>query len=160
MLVQLLEKYGINGLELVHLTSGINSQMYLTLKGLMEQKKASFPAEKKFIDEMKLVEAHYVGKYQIKVQAPAEKDAHDDQADAVALASWVAQQWAMNEGAREFADILSGIDPARLARNHGLMSLGFDPNISSMAELKSHERQLGILQRSNLNSVVNPFRRR
>lgn len=161
MLVQLLEKYGIRGLDLVHLTTGINSQMYMTLKGLMEQRKVSFPAEEKFKAEMKLVEAYYVGKYQIKVQAPQEKGAHDDQSDAAALSSWVAQQWSLNEGAREFADILNGIDPSRLARNHGLALGGFDPNLNTISELKSYERQLGLLQRgSGSSSVINPFRRR
>ena len=159
MLVQLLEKYNINGLDLVHLTTGINSQMYLILKGLMEQRKTSFPKEEKFIAEMKLVEAFYIGKYQIKVQAPAEKDAHDDQADSTALASWVAQQWSLNEGSREFADILNGMNPALLVRNHGLVG-NFDPNLMSMAELKTYERQLGMNQRYNPGVVINPFRRR
>ena len=160
MLVQLLEKYGINGLELVHLTSGINSQMYLILKGLMEQKKTSFPEEPLFIAEMKLVEATYVGKYQVKVQAPAERNAHDDQADSTALAAWVAQQWAMGEGSREFADILNGYDPATRSRNNGLSAGAFNPNLMSMSEMKSYERQLALSQKSNLNAVTNPYRRR
>ena len=157
MLVQLLQTYGINGLDLVHLTSGINSQMYLVLKGLMQQKKVTFPDVKKFHDEIKLVEANYIGKYQIKVQAPAEKDAHDDMCDSTALASWVAQQWATGEGAREFADIMNGWNPANFV--NGLPKNGLDLQTSSMSELRSYERQLAIMQKVN-GGVQNPFKRR
>ena len=157
MLVQLLQNYGINGLDLVHLTSGINSQMYLVLKGLMEQRKASFPDEKRFIDELKLVEATYMGKYQIRVQAPAEKDAHDDMCDATALSSWVAQQWSIGEGAREFADIINGWNPQNFFM--GLPKGGLDIQTASMAELKAYERQLALMSRVN-GGVQNPYRRR
>jgi hypothetical protein len=157
MLVQLLQTYGINGLDLVHLTSGINSQMYLVLKGLMEQKKTSFPNVPKFHEELKLVEANYMGKYQIRVQAPAEKDAHDDMCDSTALASWVAQQWSIGEGAREFADIMNGWNPANFI--NGIPKTGLDLQTSSMADLRSYERQLAIMQKAN-GGVQNPYRRR
>lgn len=157
MLVQLLQNYGINGLDLVHLTSGINSQMYLVFKGLLEQKKISLPNEERFLSELKLVEASYSGKYQIRVQAPAEKDAHDDMCDASALASWVAQQWALGEGSREFADICDGWSPANFTA--GLPNSGLDVQTASMAELKSYERQLALMQKIN-SGVQNPYRRR
>ena len=157
MLIQLLQNYGINGLDLVHLTSGINSQMYLVLKGLMEQKKARFPDEKLFLDELKLVEASYVGKYQIKVQAPSEKNAHDDMCDSAALAAWVAQQWSIGEGSREFADILNGWNPNNFYM--GAPKSGMDLQTSSLSELKSYERQMSIIRKVN-GGVQNPYRRR
>jgi hypothetical protein len=157
MLVQLLQSYGINGLDLVHLTSGINSQMYLVLKGLMEQKKTKFPNEKVFIEELKLVEASYTGKYQIRVQAPAEKNAHDDLCDAAALSSWVAQQWSIGEGAREFADIMNGWSPDNFYM--GLPKGGLDLQTASLYELRAMDRQSRIMQRAN-GGVQNPYRRR
>lgn len=153
MFVQLLESIEIHGLELVHLTSGINSQMYLTMKGLMEQRNIRFPNEEKFLNELKLVEASYVGKYQIRVEAPDEKDAHDDMCDAAALCSWVAQQWALNEGSREFRSILEGNSPVGPQ-----IATGWDVN-APLSVLKSQERMMQMQMRSSIG-VQNPFRRR
>ena len=155
MLVQLLQALNITGMELVHLTGGINSQMYLTLKSLMENRQARFPNNPEFIAELKLLEASFTGKYQVRVAAPDEKDAHDDMADAAALASYMAQTWATEGGSREIREIMQGV-PQNLPP--GYIRGGWDMN-GSMAHLKSFERQLR-MQFNPVGAVQNPWRRR
>jgi hypothetical protein len=156
MLVQLLQANNVTGMELIHLTGGINSQMYLTLKSLMENRQARFPYNEKFIAELKLLEASFTGKYQIKVAAPEEKGAHDDMADAAALAAYMAQTWAMEDGKREITDIMAGI---RQNRPPGYIPGGFDLNLP-MSHLKSFERQLQQQMRPSHGAVLNPWKRR
>jgi hypothetical protein len=97
-LVQLLELNKIYNVELVNLTSTLNSQMAYTLQGYVRDKRCRFPYVPKFLKELRLVEAEYINKYQIRVQAPLEKNSHDDMVDAAQLCAWKAQKWLMEEG--------------------------------------------------------------
>lgn len=156
ILVQLLLAKGVSGMELQHLTSGINSQMYLTLKTLMENRQVSFPENQEFIQELKLLEASYTNKYQIKVAAPDERGAHDDMADAVALAAYKAQTWAIGDGSREMGEIMMGISQNRIP---GMIAGGGWDNESSLVHLKSVERQVRMAM-NPIGAVKNPWRRR
>ena len=97
-LVQLLELNEIHNMELVNLTPAINSQMAYALRGYIENKLCSFPLVPKFVQELKLVELEVASKYQIRVQAPIEKGAHDDMADAAMLCAFLAQKWLIESG--------------------------------------------------------------
>ena len=97
-LVQLLAINQIYNIELLNLTTTINSQMAFALKGYMDNQRCRFPFVPRFMDELRLVEAEYVGKYQIRVQAPAEKGATDDMCDAAEEVAYIAQKWLMEEG--------------------------------------------------------------
>ena len=155
MLVQLLHANQVFGMELVHLTGGINSQMYLTFKTLMESRQARFPNNEEFIAELRLLEATFTNKYQVRVAAPEEKGAHDDMGDAAALASYMAQTWALDEGRREIAEIMQGV---RQNLAPGEIRGGWDMN-ASLAHLKSYDRQLR-MQMNPYGAVVNPWRKR
>lgn len=97
-LVQLLELNGIFHMDLLNLTPAINSQMAYALRGYIENKLCAFPYQPKFISEVKLLELEVASKYRIRVQAPAEKGAHDDMADAAQLCAFLAQRWLIEEG--------------------------------------------------------------
>jgi hypothetical protein len=97
-LVQLLDLNKIHNIELVNLTSTINSQMAYVLQGYIRDARCRFPYVPKFLQELRLVEAEYINKYQIRVQAPMEKGSHDDMVDAAQLCAYVAQKWLIEEG--------------------------------------------------------------
>jgi hypothetical protein len=97
-LVQLLELKKIRNFELVNLTPAINSQMAFALRGYIESERCSFPYVPKFIQELKLVELEVASKYRIRVEAPQEKNAHDDMADATMLCAFLAQRWLLEQG--------------------------------------------------------------
>jgi hypothetical protein len=97
-LVQLLEMNKIYNIELVNLTATINSQMAYVLQGYVRDNRCRFPYVPKFLKELKMVEAEYVNKYQIRVAAPLEKNSHDDMVDAAQLCAYKAQKWLMEEG--------------------------------------------------------------
>jgi hypothetical protein len=97
-LVQLLELNRIHNIELVNLTTTINSQMAYVLQGYVRDARCRFPFVPKFLKELRLVEAQYINKYQIRVAAPLEKGSHDDMVDAVQLCSYLAQKWLVEEG--------------------------------------------------------------
>ncbi len=156
ILVQLLTAHGVSGMDLVHLTGGINSQMYLTLKMLMENRQVSFPDNEDFMNEMRLLEASYTNKYQIRVAAPDERGAHDDMADSTALAAYMAQTWAIGEGNREIGEIMMGISQNRIP---GHIEGGGWDNMASMSHLKSVERQVKIAM-NPFGSIQNPWRKR
>lgn len=134
MLTQLLKLNNIENFDLVHLNTGINSQMYYTLKGFLDQGRIRFPDVPIFEKELKSVEAEIISKYQIRVQAPNEKGAHDDMCDAVALVAYQANQFMMNNP-RQMDDIMNGgtIDPI-------LYGMDFDPEVSSLSGYKAIER--------------------
>lgn len=92
-LIYLLGMHMVHNVELVNLTTAINSKAAYALRGFIKNKNCSFPYVPKFIEEIKLVEADVVGKYQIRVQAPPEKGSHDDMVDAVQLVAYLAQEW-------------------------------------------------------------------
>ena len=158
-LVQLLEINQIYNVDLLNLTTVINSQMAFSLKGYMDNRRCRFPFVPKFMDEIRLVEAEYVGKYQIRVQAPQEKGATDDMCDAVEEVAWVAQKWLMEEGGLRQ-------DPGgtSLAMQEQLMKTPvpiMNLDSISMTEIKVIERMRklqGSLMMSPGTSVVrNPF---
>ena len=96
-LVQLLELRKIYGVELINLTPSLNSRMYFALKGFIEKTRAHFPTNPKFSHELKNIEAEFTNKYQIRVQAPAEKGAHDDMCDVAAGCAMLAADWINDE---------------------------------------------------------------
>lgn len=144
MLIHLLGINGIQNVDLVHLTTGINSEMYYTLKGFIDQRRVSFPNVKKFIVELKNVEAEIMGKYQIRVQAPKEKGAHDDMCDAVALVAWQANEFMIKE-TRYIEDLLNGIDDGSAVFMGSQEYV--DPDSMSMTNLKMLERRRGIARK-------------
>ncbi len=95
---QLLQINGITTMELKHLNDQINSQMYFALRGFVNHGACRFPDVPKFITEFKMLEASFKSKYTLRVEAPSEKGAHDDMADAAALVALQAQQWLDEEG--------------------------------------------------------------
>ena len=97
-LVQLLDLNKIHNIELVNLTTTINSQMAYVLQGYIRDSRCRFPYVPKFLKELRLVEAEYINKYQIRVAAPMEKGSHDDMVDAAQLCAFVAQKWLVEEG--------------------------------------------------------------
>jgi hypothetical protein len=97
-LVQNLELSDIHNIELLNITNSINSQMAFALKGYIDNQRCRFPFVPKFMDELRLVEAEFVGNYQIRVQAPEEKGATDDMCDATEEVAYVAQKWLLEEG--------------------------------------------------------------
>jgi hypothetical protein len=96
-LVQLLPLRRIYNVDLLNLTPAINSQMYFALKGFIENVRCRFPNVTKFTTELKNVEAEFTNKYQIRVQAPAEKGAHDDMSDVAAMVAYQASLWLNDE---------------------------------------------------------------
>ena len=161
-LVQLLEINEIYNVELLNLTTIINSQMAFALKGYMDNTRCRFPYVPRFMHELRTVEAEYVGKYQIRVQAPPEKGATDDMCDAAEEVAYVAQKWLMEEGGLH-------VDPsgASLAIQEQmqkppapLMSL----DGVSMTDIKVIERmhrlQRGLMMSPGTVVVANPFHRR
>lgn len=138
MFIQLCHQRQMDFIELVHLTAAINSEAAYALQGYINQGICRFPDVPKFRHEMGTVEAYYVGKHQIKVEAPTEKNAHDDMYDAAALAAWRAQKWMSEEGNKFFA--LSGqqvqIGPDGLRPG----DLGLNPDVATMSQLRVAER--------------------
>ncbi len=97
-LVQLLELNKIHNIELINLSANINSQMAYVLQGYIRDSRCRFPFVPKFFQELRLVEAEFVNKYQIRVSAPLEKGSHDDMVDAAQLCAYKAQKWLIEEG--------------------------------------------------------------
>jgi hypothetical protein len=136
--------------------------MAFALKGYMDNTRCRFPYVPRFMHELRTVEAEYVGKYQIRVQAPPEKGATDDMCDAAEEVAYVAQKWLMDEGGLH-------VDPsgASLAIQEQmqkppapLMSL----DGVSMTDIKVIERmrrlQRGLMMSPGTVVVANPFHRR
>lgn len=98
MLIQLLEINQIHNIELINLTQALNSQMAFALKGYIDKGSVSLPYVPKYLHEMKMVEAQYTNKYQVRVEAPLEKDAHDDMSDATQGCAFLALKWLQEEG--------------------------------------------------------------
>ena len=161
-LVQLLEMNQIYNIELLNLTTVINSQMAFTLKGYMENQRCRFPFVQKFMDELRLVEAEFIGKYQIRVQAPEEKGATDDMVDAVQEVAYVAQRWLMEEGGlKQDPTGISLLMREQMNKpSVPLMSL----DSVAMSDLKTIERmhklQRGLLMSPGTVVVNSPWSRR
>lgn len=161
-LVQHLATNQILNVELLNLSTTINSQMAFALKGYMENSRCRFPFVPKFMDELRLVEAEFVGKYQIRVQAPEEKNATDDMVDAAQEVAFVAQKWLMEEGG-----LLQDPTGESLTMNEQL-SKPAAPLVCidgvSMQNLKVMEKmrklQTGLMMSPGAVVVSNPFHRR
>ena len=138
MFVQLARQRGINFLDLVHLSEGINSEMGYALQGYLNQGVIRFPDIPKFRHEIATVKATYIGKYRLRVEAPTEKGAHDDMVDAVALAAWKAQKWMLETGAKGFA--FSGPQILQSGTCLRAGDLGIDPELSTMSQLRVADR--------------------
>lgn len=138
MFTQLCRQRQMDFIELVHLTAAINSEAAYALQGYINQGVCRFPDVPRFLHEIGTVEAYYVGKHQIKVEAPNEKNAHDDMYDACALAAWRAQKWMAEEGGKHFA--FSGqqtqLGPDGLRPG----DLGLNPELSTFSQLRVAER--------------------
>ena len=138
MFTQLCKQRELDFIELVHLTSGINSEMYYALQGYINQEICRFPNVPKFLHEIGTVEAFYVGKHQISVKAPNEKDAHDDMCDAVALAAWGAQKWMLENKTMGFALSGSSIQFGPDMLRPG--DMGINPELATLSQLRVAER--------------------
>ena len=164
MFTQMARQMGLEFIDLVHFTSGLNSQMYYVLKGFITQRTLRLPDEPKVVAELQNLEATYTGKYTIKVEAPPEKNAHDDMADAIALAAWQANQWLLNEGQRYLGE--SAISTMMTPEIAGEGTLLPDLDAVSLTQLRLMERhrQMSSGFSSNLEGgMVSPrlfFRRR
>jgi hypothetical protein len=160
-LVQLLELNQIHNMELVNLTPAINSQMAYTLRGYIENKLCSFPFAPKFIQELKMVELEVASKYQIRVQAPVEKSAHDDMADSAMLCAFLAQRWLIEEGNLNMDP--SGLSLLMQSQMHKaptpLLSLDGVPlqTLRVMEKMKFAEKRSGIFGGTN---PISPWHRR
>ncbi len=160
-LVQLLELNRIYNVELINLTPSINSQMYFALKGFIENVRCRFPNVPKFTNELKNVEAEFTNKYQIRVQAPAEKGSHDDMADVAAGVAMLAAEWLQDE-----KHLLLDPSGSSLMQNERIgMPPGIMPSMDalSMADIKTLERQRKL--QSNMGipgfaTIKNPFHKR
>ena len=160
-LVQYLELKKIYNVELMNLTPALNSQMYFALKGFIERGRCRFPNVPKFQAELKNVEAEFTNKYQIRVQAPAEKGAHDDMCDVAALVAMLAAEW-LNDEMHLLLDPSGSSIRASEQMNRPLTPVK-DFDALSVRDMKLLNRQqklqrnLGI---SGLPSVQNPFFKR
>jgi hypothetical protein len=97
-LKQLLHINGIATMDQIAINEQINSKMFSDLRGFIDHTSASFPHVPKFETEFAQLQATFKSKYMLRVEAPNEKGAHDDMADAVALVAWLATDWLDKEG--------------------------------------------------------------
>lgn len=138
MFIHLARQRQLEFFELVHLTEAINSEMYFALQGYIHQHVCRFPDVPKFRHELGTVEAFFVGKHRIRVEAPTEKNAHDDMCDAAALSAWRAQKWMLEEKAKGFA--FSGEEIRQAGNKLRPGDLGINPEISPMSMVRVAER--------------------
>ena len=161
-LVQLLELNQIKNIELLNLTTAINSQMAFALKGYIDNQRCRFPFVPKLMDELRLVEAEFVGKYQIRVQAPEEKNATDDMCDAVEEVAYVAQKWLMEEGGLKQDPSGASLAIQEQMNKPSVPIVCLDD--VSLQDLKflerSHKIQMALMMPAGTSVVVNPFRHR
>ncbi len=161
MLIQLLEINQIHNIELINLTPALNSQMAFALKGYIDKGSVSFPYVPKYIHEMKMVEAQYTNKYQVRVEAPLEKDAHDDMSDATQGNAFLALRWLQEDGRITMDPSgLSLVIQEQMFKTPAPI-LGLDA--VSMQDLRILDRQRKVLLQSQMGggqAVVNPFHHR
>jgi hypothetical protein len=114
----------------------------------------------KFEQEFKMLKATYVSKYVLKVEAPNEKNAHDDMSDAAAEVAWLAQTWLEEEGKLD-------LDPSgrilQIDSNLTQVAPVIDPNNISPRDLAVLDRQnhlMGVrMLPRGVMPVNNPFTR-
>ena len=163
-LIQTLQVNGLNKIELVHITPQLNSQMYFALRGFVYNASIRFPEEEKFLREFKQLEADWVNKHQLRVEAPQEKGAHDDMSDAVAGVAFLAQKWIEEEGQLDLDPSGKSITAQRaLVESQPIV----DPSAFTARDLRTSARliQTRMDQMVHPNALVmgnprNPFGRR
>ena len=107
------------------------------------------------------VEAEFTNKYQIRVQAPAEKGSHDDMADVAAGVAMLAAEWLNDEkhllldpsGSSLLANERVGMPPAVMP-NLDALSLS---DIKTLSRQQKLQKNLGI---PGFAAVKNPFHKR
>lgn len=162
MLVQMLQMYGITNMELLHITPAMNSMMFFALKSFIDQGKARFPNVPKFKHELQMVEAEITTKYQIRVEAPAEKGSHDDMVDAAAIVAKLARDWMEGEGRLKLDPTGAGL-MMRQQQIQQQLHPTVIPNIDevSIRDLQILERQRRVYNGAGSREAVqNPFSRR
>ena len=94
---QALQKRGLKQLTSQHHTRQLSSQMFQNIKNLMFDDKLRLyndPAPDEeysdYIQELFELQANYVSKYVVEVEAPQTEGKHDDYADALARMCWLA----------------------------------------------------------------------
>jgi hypothetical protein len=160
MLIQLLEINQIHNIDLINLTPALNSQMAFALKGYIDKGSVSLPYVPKYLHEMKMVEAQYTNKYQVRVEAPLEKDAHDDMSDATQGSAFLALKWLQEEGKMMMDP--SGMSLVIQQQMYKSPSPIQSLDGVSMQDLRVLDRQRKILTmqgmgRATGESVMNPF---
>jgi hypothetical protein len=160
-MVQTLEINQIHNVELLNLTNIVNSQMAYALRGYMVNGLCRFPYVPRFMRELRLVEAEYVNKYQIRVQAPEEKNSHDDMVDAVQLCAFLAQRWIQEEGGLKIDPTGSSIAIQEQMNKPAAPILGLDGvamrDLQIMQRMKKFQQNMGGF---DTPVVTNPFFRR
>jgi hypothetical protein len=161
LLVQLLHILGITTMEGVHLNSQINSQMYFTLKGYIDQGLCQLPNVPKFFNELKNVEAEMINKYQIRVEAPEEKGAHDDMCDSAALVALLAQQYLDTDGRLRLDPTGQSLIMQKQASIPPKPILHIEAVSSRDLQVLERMRKISHMSGTNgVKPVVNPYHRR
>lgn len=149
---QVLIASGLSFMDYLHLNEYNNSEMYLVLRGLMDQRRIRLPNNHVAIQEVKNLELTLVAQGRVKVEAPKEKGAHDDYADAIALSAYQANKWLLEalEKAKvhgmDFLEIemapTSQTDPSLEGLRERVMTdpTSFDIDDLSMRQLTSYNR--------------------
>jgi hypothetical protein len=165
MFIQRAHQEGLNFFKLINLTAGINSQAAYVLQGFINNKVIRFPNVPKFIREMKLLEAFYVTKYQLKVEAPNEKDedgnqCHDDMYDAVAEMAWDANKWLLEYGTTHLTPESMRFIEAMGRGFHEMAPEGIaaaaDANNFAMMDMRVQARQREILRPGAEAGMLSP----
>lgn len=156
MFTQRARQANLEFIELVHLTAGINSQAYYVFKGLISQRACRFPNEEIVINEFSHLEAFYAGKYALRVEAPPEKDAHDDMADAAALSAWYANNWLLEYGYQFIESQAVGFGNTATP-----LGFGVDPDSVSLSTLRvlDRQRRMGSGSGEGMQSIRQQFKR-
>ncbi len=97
---QMLAKRGVNNLRMESFTENLNSTVYLAFRSLSLNKELDLPTlnNKELELEIQLLQCEMRPGNKIKVAAPTGAQYHDDMADAIARAGWVAMQFLEERG--------------------------------------------------------------
>jgi len=113
---QMLAKKGIKGLRMESFTESTNSLVYLSFRALSLNQELNIPTlnNKDLENEIQLLQCELRPGNRIKVEAPHGDEYHDDRADAIARACWVAMGFLESRG--------SGKAPAQQVTRMGTVS--------------------------------------
>ena len=97
---QVLIKKGVRNLRMEAFTENLNSTVYLSFRSLSLNKELDIPTlnNKELETEIQLLQCEMRPGNKIKVQAPTGASYHDDMADAIARAGWVAMAFLEDRG--------------------------------------------------------------